>query len=69
MTDATYLGQTAYGMQELPVNGDEAVAQKWVGVVSEKKNLMVTCINDGTYGSDFSADGLRLTLLRSHVDQ
>ena len=60
-----YLGQVAYGVEELPCNGDEAVAQKWVAVVSEKRNFALTCINDGIYGSDFSADGLRLTLLRS----
>jgi len=58
-----YLGQVAYGVQELPNNGDEAAAQKWVAVVSGDKAL--TCANDGVYGSDFSEDGLRLTLLRS----
>jgi len=60
-----YLGQVAYGVQELPTNGDEAVAQKWVAVVSKKDNLALTCINNGTYGSDFSPAGLRLSLLRS----
>lgn len=60
-----YLGQVAYGFQELPANGDEAVAQKWVAVVSEDGKRALTCVNDGTYGSDFSEDGLRLTLLRS----
>ena len=63
--DAEYLGQTAYGAQRLPTNGDEAVAQKWVAVVWRKTNLALTCCNDGTCGSDFSPDGLRLTLLRS----
>lgn len=60
-----YLGQVAYGVQELPSNGDEAVAQKWTAVVSDERNTALTCINDGIYGSDFSDDGLRLTLLRS----
>ena len=63
--DGVYLGQTAYGVAELPSNGNEAVAQKWVAVVSRKKNLALTCVNDGTYGSDYSTNGLRLTLLRS----
>lgn len=58
-----YIGQVAYGVGELPSNGDEAVAQKWVAVLDGDKAL--TCINDGVYGSDFSEDGLRLTLLRS----
>lgn len=63
--DCKYLGQVAYGVQELPANGNEAVAQKWVAVVSQKDNIALTCINDGIYGSDFSKDGLRLSLLRS----
>jgi alpha-mannosidase len=58
-----YLGQVAYGVGDLPANGDEAVAQKWVAVVDGSTAL--SCINDGVYGSDFSDDGLRLTLLRS----
>ena len=69
-TDCKYLGQTAFGVQELPLNGNEAVAQKWVAVVSrtagsQKDDAAFTCINEGSYGSDFSADGLRLSLLRS----
>ena len=60
-----YLGQTAYGVAQLPDDGTEAVAQKWVGVVDRDKKTMLTCINDGTYGSDFRDGELRLTLLRS----
>lgn len=60
-----YLGQVAYGVQQLDNNGDEVVAQKWVAVVSDKNKTALTCINDGVYGSDFSKDGLRITLLRS----
>ncbi|UCG46027.1 MAG: alpha-mannosidase [Phycisphaerales bacterium] len=63
--DSEYLGQVAYGAAQLPSNGDEAVSQKWVAVVSRKSDLALTCINDGTYGSDFSRATLRLTLLRS----
>ena len=58
-----FLGQVAYGVEELPTNGDEIIAQKWVAACSGGGAL--TCINDGIYGSDFSEDGLRLTLLRS----
>jgi alpha-mannosidase len=67
MTEAGsgYFGQTAFGTQELPSNGNEAVAQKWVAVVNTKSDKCFSCINDGIYGSDFSKDGLRLTLLRS----
>ncbi|MEN6384646.1 MAG: glycoside hydrolase family 38 C-terminal domain-containing protein [Phycisphaerales bacterium] len=67
MTDAgcEYFGQTAFGIQQLPSNGDEAVAQKWVAVVNKKSDKCFTCINDGIYGSDFSGRSMRLTLLRS----
>jgi alpha-mannosidase len=58
-----YLGQTAYGLTELPANGDEAVAQKWTAVVAGTEAL--TCINSGTYGSSCGNGLLRLTLLRS----
>ena len=60
-----YLGQVASGVAELPTNGDESVAQKWVAVISDRDDLALTCINEGIYGSDFSEDGLRLSFLRS----
>ena len=60
-----YVGQVSYGVSELPADGREAVAQKWVAVLDRQSNRALTCINDGVYGSDFSSDGLRLTLLRS----
>jgi len=62
--DGDYLGQTAYGVEKLMNNGNEVVAQKWTAVISKKKNLAITCINNGTYGSDYSFKGIRLTLLR-----
>jgi alpha-mannosidase len=63
--DSRYIGQTAFGIADLPTNGDEGVAQKWVAAVANDNSSALTCINNGTYGSDFSEDGLRLTLLRS----
>jgi alpha-mannosidase len=63
--DCTYLGQTAYGTQDLYADGTECVAQKWVAAVSRKDNLAATCINNSTYSSDFANNELRLTLLRS----
>jgi len=59
------VGQTAYGRETLPANGDEAVAQRWVAVDSPGKDRVLTCINDGTYGCDFRKGTLRLNLLRS----
>jgi len=64
-SEASYRGQVMYGTDDLPADGTEVVAQKWVAVVSHKDNKMLTCINDGIYGSDFSQGELRLTLLRS----
>ena len=63
--EISYKGQVAYGVGNLPDDGTEAVAQKWVAAVSEKSNRAVTCINDGSYGSDFIDDTIRLSLVRS----
>ncbi len=58
-------GQVAFGADVLPAGGREAVAQKWVAVVSPHRGNALTCINDGTYGLDFKDGELRLSLLRS----
>ena len=63
--EGKYLGQVAYGLDELPSNGDEAVSQKWVAIVSQKSDMALTVINDGVYGSDFLNGELRISLLRS----
>ena len=60
-----YIGQTAYGVAELPADGNETVAQKWVGVVSRTEAAAFTCINEGAYGSDFLGGEFRISLLRS----
>jgi alpha-mannosidase len=65
LADGEFLGQVACGVEHLPENGDEAVAQKWVAVVGRGQKLALTVSNDGTYGSDFAAGELRLSLLRS----
>ncbi|QGQ94334.1 alpha-mannosidase [Paenibacillus psychroresistens] len=63
--DASFIGQVACGVAKLPDTGKEAVAQKWVAVISESNNQAVTCINDGTYGCDYKDGEIRLSLLRS----
>jgi len=63
--DFKYLGQTAYGTQNLHTDGTECVAQKWVAALSKKDNVGITCVNNGTYSSDFANNEIRLTLLRS----
>jgi alpha-mannosidase len=63
--DADYCGQVAYGVDRLRSDGTEVVAQRWTAVVSEARGTALTCINDGTYGSDCKGGELRLSLLRS----
>lgn len=60
-----YLGQTSYGTQNLRTDGTECISHKWSAATSKNNNLAVTCINNGTYSSDFADNELRLTLLRS----
>jgi len=62
---ARFLGQVAFGADELPSNGDEAVAQKWLALVSEPDGAALTVANDGVHGSDWDGAELRLSLLRS----
>jgi alpha-mannosidase len=62
---ARFLGQVAFGADELPSNGDEAVAQKWLALVSDADGAALTVVNDGVYGSDWNGSELRLSLLRS----
>lgn len=62
-------GQTAFGVDDLVTNGEEAVAQRWVAVTpadgAAASGRAFTVINDGTYGCSMEANELRLTLLRS----
>lgn len=60
-----FMGEVAYGADELPSNGDEAVAQKWLALVSGEDGAALTVVNDGVYGSDWDGVDLRLSLLRS----
>ncbi len=60
---ARLLGQVAFGVESLPVNGDEVVAQKWLALVSAGQALSV--ITARTYGADCAGGELRLSLLHS----
>jgi alpha-mannosidase len=62
--DGSLIGQVAYGTQAMPSDGDEAVAQKWVAVVSPSRGTALSVINDTTYGCDAKRGELRLSLLR-----
>lgn len=60
-----FTGEVAYGRQNLPQDGTEAVSQRWAAVSSAKQGNAFTLINDGTYGSDFKDNLLRVSLLRT----
>ena len=62
---ARFKGQVAFGTDDLPDNGDEAVAQQWVGAFSDEVATAFTVINDSTYGSSYAKGEIALTLLRS----
>jgi len=65
LPEARCLGQAPFGVQSLASGGEENVCQRWIAVASRQQGLALTCVNDGTYGSDFRDGELRLSLLRS----
>ena len=60
-----FLGQVAYGREQLFSDGTEAVAQKWIALVSGAAGRALTIINDAIHGADFDGRELRLSLLRA----
>ena len=58
-------GQVAYGVESFDHAAKELVAQRWVALVSEDEQLVLTLINDRTYGFDVSEGEIRPSLLRS----
>jgi alpha-mannosidase len=64
-SDGALVGQVAYGVQELPSTGDEAVAQKWIAVTSPSRDRALSIINDTTYGCDARRGEVRVSLLRA----
>lgn len=65
LPEADYLGQVAYGVEALRMDGREVVSQQWVAATSTKADAAFTCINDGIYGSSWQDGVMRLSLLRS----
>ncbi|WP_261131553.1 alpha-mannosidase [Bacillus sp. Marseille-Q3570] len=63
--DGKYIGQVAFGTEELPEYRKEAVSQKWSSLQSENSDKAFSCINDGIYGSDVLDGEIRLSLIRS----
>ncbi len=58
-------GQVAYGAEKYDRFGEELVAQKWITIVANDEKFALTVINTGSYGFDFEAGEVRLSLLRS----
>jgi len=56
-------GQSLFAVEELPTNGSEQVAQRWICLVEEPRAF--SCITDSTYGLDCRSGELRLSLVRS----
>ncbi|MHB1483627.1 MAG: glycoside hydrolase family 38 N-terminal domain-containing protein [Saccharofermentanales bacterium] len=67
LQNSIYTGQTMFGREEMPSNGNEAVSQKWSACSSLDTGKCVITYNDGFYGSDCLDGEIRLTLLRSAV--
>lgn len=59
----TYFGQTAFGAEDLYMNGRECVAQRFVAVRPESGKCLAL-INRGTYGSSFRDGGIEMSLVR-----
>jgi len=65
VTGGTYFGQTAFGAEELYMDGRECVAQRYVSVRPENSaEKCLALINRGTYGSSFRDGGIEMSLLR-----
>ncbi|MDW7997452.1 MAG: glycoside hydrolase family 38 C-terminal domain-containing protein [Bacteroidota bacterium] len=60
---ARLYGQSMFAAEELPANGSEQVAQRWIYLVEEP--WAFSCITDSTYGMDCRNGELRLSLVRS----
>jgi alpha-mannosidase len=65
LSEPEYLGQGAFGVEKLGTDGLEMVSQKWCAVASRSEDRALSCVNDGSYGSDFKDGELGLSLLRS----
>ena len=59
------LAQTAYGVETIPANGEEAVGHRWLALVAPDGRRALTVVNDTTYGFDVESGEIRLSLLRA----
>lgn len=59
------IGQDAFGVKQLFADGSETVCQKWAMMISHKRDIALSIVDDGIYGSDIRGNSYRLSLLRS----
>ncbi|MBQ4353825.1 MAG: hypothetical protein IJC71_02915, partial [Clostridia bacterium] len=59
----TYIGQTAFGTEELYMDGRECVAQRFTAM-REEDGTCLTVFNSGTYGSSCMDGAMELSLIR-----
>lgn len=59
-----YIGQTAYGAEELYMDGRECVAQRYVALEGENGKCLAL-LNKGTYGSSYKDGTIYQSLLRT----
>lgn len=59
-----YIGQTAYGTEELYMNGRECVAQRFVAMREKDQENCMVLFNRGTYGSSWKDGVIFMSLLR-----
>ena len=65
LADSKFVGQMAFGQEELLQEGKEVFYQKWCGLFEDKKGFAV--LNNGTYGGSAKEGTLSISLLRTPV--
>lgn len=64
-TNSKFLGQMAFGTEELLKEEKEVFYQKWCGLFEENRGLAI--LNDGTYGGSCKDDTMRISMMRTPV--
>jgi len=65
LENPSFIGQTAFGKEEMLKEEKEVTYQKWCGLFENGKGLAV--FNNGTYGGSADASAFNITLLRTPV--
>lgn len=65
LSDTKFMGQMAFGTEELLKEEKEVFYQKWCGLLTEDKGFAV--LNNGTYGGSCKENELRISMMRTPV--